>query len=133
MTTYTARAHKWAKGWELHIEDVGVTQCRSLATAEQQVRDYLTTLLDIDATDAEITIVPEINKTLANKITRSRKDSEKAAELQRRAAEESRQIVAELHHSGYSGTDIAALLGISTGRVSQLRSDQHNVRIARTH
>src|SRR5438067_4186011 len=48
MTTYTVRAKRWAHGWELHIDGEGVTQARSLAAAERQVRDYLSLLHDLD-------------------------------------------------------------------------------------
>jgi hypothetical protein len=39
--TYTVRARHWERGWELHVEGVGVTQSRTLARAEAMVRDYL--------------------------------------------------------------------------------------------
>ena len=41
MSTYTVRATRWAHGWELHIDGVGVTQSRNLDGAEQMVRDYI--------------------------------------------------------------------------------------------
>ena len=44
---------------ELHIDGV-VTQVRSLARAEQQVRDCLEALLDIDASVAIIDLVPDL-------------------------------------------------------------------------
>lgn len=59
-TYYNVIAKRWKHGWELHIDDVGVTQSPTLATAEQMVRDYVETLLDIDASDAEVKIVPEL-------------------------------------------------------------------------
>jgi hypothetical protein len=41
----TVRAERWDGGWELHVGDIGVTQSTTLAEAEQQVRDYLESLL----------------------------------------------------------------------------------------
>lgn len=38
---YRVTATRWEDGWELDIEGVGVTQCRSLGSAERMVRDYL--------------------------------------------------------------------------------------------
>ncbi len=52
MSVYTVQAVKWEHGWELHVQDVGVTQCRTLATAAQQVRDFVATMGDTD--DAEV-------------------------------------------------------------------------------
>jgi hypothetical protein len=55
--TYDVTAKRWKHGWELQIEDVGVTQSRTLATAEQTVRDYVETLLDTNGSDAEVVII----------------------------------------------------------------------------
>jgi len=54
VSAYSIQAVKWEHGWELHVEDVGVTQCRTLATAAQQARDFVATMLDIDADDAAV-------------------------------------------------------------------------------
>ena len=54
---YTVRAVRWAHGWELHIDNLDVTQVRTLATAQQQVRDYLESMYDRDFSGAIVTIV----------------------------------------------------------------------------
>ena len=54
VSAYNVQAVKWEHGWELHVEDVGVTQCRTLATAAQHACDFVATMFDIDADDAEI-------------------------------------------------------------------------------
>lgn len=41
--TVTVKAVPWRGGWELHLDDRHCTQSRTLAEAEQQVRDYLDT------------------------------------------------------------------------------------------
>lgn len=41
MSTYTVRAKPWKHGWELHIDGIGVTQSKNLASAEQMARDLL--------------------------------------------------------------------------------------------
>jgi hypothetical protein len=56
MTTYVVRAKRWAHGWELHIDGIGVTQSRTLDGAEQMVRDYIETLTDRDVSDSAIVI-----------------------------------------------------------------------------
>jgi hypothetical protein len=48
MTTYTVRTKRWAHGWEIHIDGVGVTRSRTRETAEQTVPDYLETLTSRD-------------------------------------------------------------------------------------
>lgn len=44
MNAITATATRWEHGWELAIGGEIVTQSRTLATARQQVRDYLDTV-----------------------------------------------------------------------------------------
>lgn len=118
-TSYTVRAVKWSGGWELHIDDIGVTQVRTLDKAATQVRDYLATFLDEDLGDAEIVIVPALDG-LEEEVVAARREVSEVAKAQRHAAERSRAIARELRARGLSVTDTAAVLGVSRGRVSQL-------------
>ena len=55
------RAVRWERGWELHIEGVGVTQSHGLNDAERMVRDYLRLDFGAEAAErAEVKIVPEV-------------------------------------------------------------------------
>jgi len=60
VKTYNVRAKRWARGWELHIDGVGVTQSHILHDAEAMTRDYI--VLDTDAPDDSfrVEIVPEL-------------------------------------------------------------------------
>jgi hypothetical protein len=119
VTTYQVRAKRWAQGWELHIRDVGVTQVRSLARAEQQVRDYLESLLDIDASRVTVDIVPDLGG-LEKLVGPARQKTRAAEDAQRKAAEHAREVVRKLRWSGLSVDETAALMGFSAGRVSQM-------------
>jgi hypothetical protein len=56
---YEVQAKRWKHGWELHIMDVGVTQCRSLSAATQAIRDYLELLLGHELNqDDRINLIP---------------------------------------------------------------------------
>ena len=48
---------RWEHGWELHVDDVGVTQCATLDQADRQVRDYICTALDLDRYDGDIGLI----------------------------------------------------------------------------
>jgi DNA-directed RNA polymerase specialized sigma subunit len=120
-TTYTVRAKRWSGGWELHIEEVGVTQVRGLARAEQQVRDCVETLLDIDVGDGEVIVVPELGG-LEERVRTARERTKAAEAAQRAAAQEARAVARQLREEGLSVTDVAAVLGVSRGRISQLAS-----------
>ncbi len=126
MTTYVVRAKRWAHGWELHIDGVGVTQSRTLDGAEQMVRDYIETLTDRDASDATVVIEPDLGG-LEAKAADVRKQIEHAQRENRQAAAASRALASELREAGLSVSDTAAVLGVSRGRVSQLVSGSQKV------
>lgn len=119
VTDHLVRAARWAGGWELDIADEGVTQVRTLDKAEQQVRDYLTSLHDRDYCNAAVTVIPDLDG-LEDQVRTIREKTQHAAKVQAEAAQESRAITRRLRASALSVTDTAAILGISRGRVSQL-------------
>jgi DNA-directed RNA polymerase specialized sigma subunit len=120
MSTYTVRATRWAHGWELHIDGVGVTQSRNLDGAEQMVRDYIESLTSRDTSNDEVTIKPEVGDGL-DEATQAARDAVTAADRAvRDAAAQSRQAARDLKDAGLSGRDIAAILRVSAQRVSQL-------------
>jgi len=121
VSAYNVQAVKWEHGWELHVEDVGVTQCRTLATAVQQARDFVATMFDIDVDDAEIHLSVAIGG-VEKDVERARKMTAEAIDKQQQAASESRRVARELRHAGLSVADTAAVMDISKGRVSQLIS-----------
>lgn len=122
--TYTVRALHWEGGWELHVEGVGVTQARSLTVADRQVRDYLETLLDIDASTVEVVIFGEIDTALRRDLDEAVAARKKAEAMQAAAATSMREIVSKFGERGFSGADTAVLLGVTKGRVSQLKHDR---------
>ncbi len=121
VTTYNVTAKRWAHGWELHIDELGVTQSRTLATAERIVCDYLETLLEVDTENAQIIIVPDLGD-LSQRAREVRERTRAAETAQREAAREARELARALRAEGLSVTDTAAVLGVSRGRVSQLVS-----------
>ena len=116
---YMVKAVPWAQGWELHVPGVGVTQVRVLANAEQQVRDLIGTMLDCEADDAVIVVGYELHG-LEKEIIDVQRQMRAALDMQATAAESMRRIVAALRDDGVSVSDIATVLGVSRGRVSQL-------------
>ncbi len=118
--TYEVVAKRWRRGWELHIAGVGVTQSRSLADAEEMARDYIASDLDIDEDSFDVRVTPEVGNGVDQKVEQTRGEISAAALAQTRAAESSRALVNELKELGLSGKDMAAVLGITPQRVSQL-------------
>ncbi|HEY5854605.1 MAG TPA: hypothetical protein VIW24_11285 [Aldersonia sp.] len=124
-TAVYAVAKRWGGGWELHIRDAngemgGVTQSRSLSSAERQVRDYLATMYDLDDFDVDVTIEVETTKALDAEIAEVRRLAAEAAHLQREASERARVVAAKVHRRGLSIADTAAVLQVSKTRAAQL-------------
>lgn len=122
VTTYHAKAVHWSGGWELHVHGVGVTQVRSLAKAEQQVRDLVETMTGEDATSAEVVIAAELDglEVAAQKAKRA---AERAARDQVQAAKDARRVARALRAKGLSVSDTATVMQLSRGRISQLTAD----------
>lgn len=121
MTTYNVTAKRWSKGWELHIDGLGVTQSRTLASAEDMVREYVALALDIDDESSfDVVITPEIDADTQIALDDAKAATRAAEEAQRKAAARWRGLVHRLHDDGLVGSDIARVLKVSKQRVSQL-------------
>jgi DNA-directed RNA polymerase specialized sigma24 family protein len=83
------------------------------------VRDYVETLLDVDASGARVVIVPELDG-LENRARQLREQGRAAEQARREAAREARELATALRAAGLSISDTATVLGVSRGRVSQL-------------
>lgn len=120
-TEITVTARRWARGWELILDDDNATQVTSLQRAEQQVRDYLDTIdPETDHTGLQVILVPE-DQTIRDQIDRARRAQQEAAAASAEAAKLSRAAVASLRRDRhYSQADSAALLGVSRERIGQL-------------
>lgn len=123
MTRYRVTAKRWKRGWELHIAGEGVTQSRSLAEAEGMVSDYIAVMYGVPEQSFDVEITPEVGGDL-DQAVRDARDAVRSAEAARRtAAQTSRVVAARLRTAGLTGRDIAAVLGVSAQRVSQLLSE----------
>jgi hypothetical protein len=119
--SYFVAAKRWARGWELHIEGVGVTQVATLSKAEATAREYIAFALDLDdETSFVVDVVPQLDAALAKQVEVARTEVREAERRQREAAAKQREVAKQLGRSGLSGREIAAVLGLTPQRVSQL-------------
>uniref|UniRef100_UPI003FD66F99 antitoxin HicB n=1 Tax=Brachybacterium tyrofermentans TaxID=47848 RepID=UPI003FD66F99 len=125
MSAVTVVATRWTQGWELTLageEDVA-TQVRTLDKARQQIVDYLDTVdPEVDHAEWEVTVIPA-DEIDAQKVRAVREGTTAAARAQEEAARATRDLVADLDRKKYKSADIAGLLSISRGRVSQLLTE----------
>jgi DNA-directed RNA polymerase specialized sigma subunit len=120
MRTYAVRAKRWARGWELHIEGLGVTQSHTLRDAEMMARDYIELDTGADQGSFAVAITPEIGNGLDSLAREAREATMAADKAQREAAARFREIARRLSAEGLNGRDIAEVLAVSPQRVSQL-------------
>jgi len=119
MKTYTVTAKRWARGWELHIDGVGVTQSHGLTDAEEMARDYIEMMED-ESGMFEVDIKPEVGDGLDAAARNALRAVQEAEQAQKAAATQIREVVGKLKGAGLTGADVAAYLKVSPQRVSQL-------------
>lgn len=129
MNVYNVTAKRWEHGWELHVEGVGVTQSHGVADAEEMVRHYLE--LEGVSGPFAVRINFRAEDDLDAEILDARRAAEEAARAQEVAAEKSRAVARHLAARKYKGVEIAAMLGVSKQRASQLLNPRTGRRGAR--
>jgi len=119
MKTYVAHAKRWDRGWEIHVDSVGVTQVRSLDRAVESACDLVEIMTGTVIAPTQVTLAVH-PKSIHDKVQRAREKTRLAQEAQVRAAQFTREVITELRDAGLSPADIAGLMGITRGRVTQL-------------
>lgn len=119
VTRFDVTAKRWERGWELHIDGVGVTQSRTLRDAEAMIRSYLALDLgDAIAEHSEVHVTVQVDGM--REVEKVRKEIDRLAEQQRRVARDSRALAKRLKAAGLTGADAAHVMGVSEQRFSQL-------------
>lgn len=129
MDVYNVTAKRWEHGWELHIEGVGVTQSHGVADAEEMVRHYLE--LEGVSGPFAVSINFRAEDDLDAEILDARRAADEATRAQELAAEKSRAVARHLAARKYKGVEIAAMLGVSKQRASQLLNPRARSKSAR--
>ena len=106
-------ATKATFGWNLALPGRDIIRVRTLTQAADATRDRL-------GVDDEVVVRPDLGGDVMARATAARAASAAAFEATQAAAREIRAIVHELREQGLSVTDVAEILGMSRGRVSQL-------------
>jgi hypothetical protein len=123
MKRFKVRASREGDWWFLEVEGVagGYSQARRLDQVEATVRDLLATLLDVPPDSFEVDVEAEWPLDLRLASSRAAAARRSADEARDRASAEIRNVALAAARAGFTVRDVAALLGISPQRVSQLR------------
>ncbi|WP_199038678.1 hypothetical protein [Glycomyces salinus] len=106
--------------WELDVPGVGVTQAERASEAEDMVRDLIDILAEDDADKTEIHIEWHLGGGLDEEVAEAARARQEAQAKSEAAAKAARNAAAHMKSAGLTGRDIAAVLGVSEQRVSQL-------------
>lgn len=122
MKTYTVHAVRSEGWWGLTVPEVpgAVSQVRSLASAEEYVREAIAFVAGITSDSFTVQVVPQVPGALGEEVAQARSAAEHAEQAQLKASALTREVVAKLAEAGYNGRETALILGVSKQRVSQI-------------
>lgn len=96
MKTYTVRTKRWTHGWELHVDDVGVTQSRRLADAERQAREYVALMLAVPEDSFNVRLAVTVDQEVDKTVQAAVRLRQEADRIQAQASEAVRSAVTAL-------------------------------------
>lgn len=121
---YNVTAKRWARGWELHVEGVGVTQCHRLPQARAMAADYVLAKTERPTAPEDINLAVQLGGDEDAAVAGVRNATRAAAEAQRTAARQARSLARHLSGEGLAATEIAVILNVTPQRVGQLLKDE---------
>lgn len=122
-STYTAKAAREGRWWVITVPGIGVTQSRTLRDAPTAACGLISAMRNIDENTISVAVIPEVGESTAEIVARAKAGVAELETHQRQVARTSRLAAAALAEHGLTGADIAAVLGVSPQRVSQLMKD----------
>jgi predicted XRE-type DNA-binding protein len=109
------------KRWLLDVPSVkGATQVTSLADADSYAAEYIHLMTDIPIDKISTHVHINLDRDLAEQVDRAKSLKQEAQRLQTEAAIQLRTATKRMRQAGLKQRDIAAVLGVTPGRVSQL-------------
>lgn len=120
MKTITVTAERGNGVWVLESENGAVSQVRTLAKAEEEMREAVAFLEGVAESEVEIQLQVKTPIAFQAAMDRSTQFREQAAEANRRSAEELRLAAVALVEAGLSHRDAGFVMGVSHQRIAQL-------------
>lgn len=129
MTGYDVTATREGDWWSLVASNVEgrevASQSRRLDQAEAAIREAIALVLDVDRSEFEVEITPELDRVEVSDETLEVLELRRAlAELSDRARRQTPAAIAELRRAGLTVRDVAQLLGVTPSRVSQIEKKE---------
>jgi hypothetical protein len=118
MSAYTATATREGRWWVIDVDGVGVTQSRTLAEAHTWAQGLVEAVTG--EAGADVTVTPSLPDGTIDRVRNAQTVIARADAELRGAADEIREATRSMLRTGMSQKDVAAILGVSRQRVSQL-------------
>ena len=115
MSWFPNREGRW---WVVDVAGIGVTQSRTLAEAHTWAQGLVEAVTG--EASADVTVTPLLPDGTLDRVRHAQTLTARADAELRAAAEEIREATRNLLQTGMSQQDVAAILGVSRQRVSQL-------------
>lgn len=124
----TTKSRNSQKYWAINVPEVGyMTQAKRLTEVESAARSLASEILSVDPDSVEVNITVTLPKDLADKVDGA-KLKMRAAQAQLEAASKaSRLAIKKLRAEGFTVREVAKLMDLSPGRVTQLEHHSINV------
>jgi DNA-directed RNA polymerase specialized sigma24 family protein len=121
MSTYTGHAWREGEWWVIDIDGVGATQARTLDKIDHMARSLVVDLTDLAYETVTVAIEIALPADVAEDLAALRTQAEDAAQQARQATQMQDRLVQKLAaEQGMSGREIAAILNVTPGRISQI-------------
>jgi hypothetical protein len=121
MSEYHGRAWREGEWWVIDVDGVGATQARTLDKIDHMARSLVADLTGVPYESVTVAVTIDLPPTIAGQVENLRRASEHAAELARETADLQARLVHSLAtDEGLTGREIAAILKVTPGRVSQI-------------
>jgi hypothetical protein len=133
VTEYTGRAWRENDWWVIDVVDVGTTQARTLDKVEHMARSLVADLTAVPYESVAVAVTVDLPPTIAAQVATLRAKADQAAVH----AQEATDLQARLVHTlaadeGLTGREIAAILKVTPGRISQIAKKTASAQSRRT-
>jgi DNA-directed RNA polymerase specialized sigma24 family protein len=123
MSGYTGRAWRENGWWVIDVDDVGATQARTLDKVDHMARSLVADLTGAPYESVAVAVTIDLPPAVAEQLAALRAKTDQAAAQALEASELQARLVHTLAaDEGLTGREIAAILKVTPGRVSQITS-----------
>lgn len=121
MSGYTSRAWRENDWWVIDVDDVGTTQARTLDKVDHMARSLVADLTGAPYEIVAVAVTIDLPPAIAEQLAALRTKTDQVAAQAREASELQARLVHTLAaDEGLTGREIAAILKVTPGRVSQI-------------